>query len=75
MKAVVHIRQRVEVEVPDFLVPTRRDRYSNTAAQEVALEAALQQLKANQWTERRSYNGRPYKVNPALGWIEWKFKE
>lgn len=70
MKVLVHIRQKVEVEVPDALVPTRRDRWRNQALQEFALDAALDQVRRGEWGTEQRY-GLTHAFHPALGWIEY----
>lgn len=75
MKLVVHIRQAVEVEVPDALVPSRRDRWSNHAMQRYAMDAALAQIERGAWHQETPIYGGTYWRHPALGWIEYPKKE
>ena len=75
MKVIVHIRKAVEVEVPDCLVPTRQDRYSNHAMQRFAIDSALCKLQDSDWEERESWGGRKYSAHGALGYIEYPKKD
>lgn len=75
MKVIVHIRHQVEVDVPDSLIPARRDRWSNNAMQRYAVDAALDHLHRSEWRESKSFSGVPYQSHPALGWIEYPKKE
>lgn len=75
MKVIVHIRQAVEVEVPNALVPTRSERYGNTAMQKFAIDSAMSIIHQQGWQERESYGGHKYMAHPSLGWIEYPKKE
>lgn len=75
MKVIVHIKQAVEVEVPDALVPMRRDRWGNNAMQRYAVDEALAQVAATGWVEDKTWSGTQYCRHPSLQWIEYPKKE
>lgn len=72
MIVTVHIKRSVQVEIPDALVPTRKDRYGHTAGTMLAVDAALKQLDSDAWREERpAWGGQPSWRHPALSWIDW----
>jgi hypothetical protein len=75
VKVIVHIRKSVEVEVPNCLVPTRQDRYTNHAMQSFAIDSALATLHDSHWEEREGWGGRKYTQHGALGYIEYPKKD
>lgn len=71
MKAIVHIKRSVEVEVPDSLVPTIRDRWNNLAVNRLAVDLAMRQIEEDSWKQERSGYRGTYWHHPCLSWIEW----
>lgn len=75
MKVIVHVRQAVEVEIPNTLVPTRKERYGNNAMQKFAIDSAMSIIHEQGWQEHEGYGGRKYLAHPSLGWIEYPKKD
>ena len=71
MKAIVHLRRSVEVEVPDCLIPTERSRWDRQEASRAAVDMALSVMEADAWQEAVTGWGRRSLYHPALSWIEW----
>ena len=71
MKAIVHLKRSVAVEIPDSLVPTSSDRWNNNAARRLAVDLAMSMVEDDSWQKESGRFRGDYWSHPSLSWIEW----